>query len=55
MRWHPENQERTFLRFVRRLSEHMGIPAREICIPMAWYFWKRKKWSAHTAFRFLAS
>lgn len=55
MRWHPINPEKTFLRFIRRLADLMGIPANEVCLPMAWHFWRHNRWDAFTAFRFLAS
>lgn len=54
MRWHPDNPEETFLRFIRRLAELMDIPAREVCRPMAWHFWRVNGWSASMAFSFLA-
>jgi len=54
MHWHPEKREQTFLRFVRELARLMDIPAKDVCRPMAWHFWRDNRWSASTAFDFLA-
>jgi hypothetical protein len=54
MRWHPPNPEPTFLRFVRKLADYMGVEPREVCLPMAWYFWRDRRMDAFKAFLWLA-